>query len=131
MSAVLLLTFAVHSSRLLCHIRVEFRLLLLRLYVFIFVFFYFSIFFFFSSRRRHTRSLCDWSSDVCSSASSNTSCRLEILMNPHDVLEEAAALRFPIATDKRLQDLMDRNNDGRLTIEEKKELEALAELSET
>src|SRR5260221_10450504 len=27
----------------------------------------FDIFFFFSSRRRHTRSLCDWSSDVCSS----------------------------------------------------------------
>src|SRR5215204_3382755 len=27
----------------------------------------FSYFFFFSSRRRHTRSLCDWSSDVCSS----------------------------------------------------------------
>src|SRR5260221_1440440 len=26
-----------------------------------------SEFFFFSSRRRHTRSLCDWSSDVCSS----------------------------------------------------------------
>src|SRR5438034_10763239 len=25
------------------------------------------IIFFFSSRRRHTRSLCDWSSDVCSS----------------------------------------------------------------
>src|SRR5437588_10112527 len=25
------------------------------------------IVFFFSSRRRHTRSLCDWSSDVCSS----------------------------------------------------------------
>src|SRR5438132_9383713 len=25
------------------------------------------LFFFFSSRRRHTRSLCDWSSDVCSS----------------------------------------------------------------
>src|SRR5438034_3099776 len=28
-------------------------------------------FFFFSSRRRHTRSLCDWSSDVCSSDLSN------------------------------------------------------------
>src|SRR5438132_8784717 len=28
---------------------------------------YFVHFFFFSSRRRHTRSLCDWSSDVCSS----------------------------------------------------------------
>src|SRR6266481_9113191 len=27
----------------------------------------FSIFFFFSSRRRHTRWNCDWSSDVCSS----------------------------------------------------------------
>src|SRR5947207_4739551 len=27
----------------------------------------FRISFFFSSRRRHTRSLCDWSSDVCSS----------------------------------------------------------------
>src|SRR5205085_9383226 len=31
---------------------------------FIFVFFFF---FFFSSRRRHTRFDCDWSSDVCSS----------------------------------------------------------------
>src|SRR5260221_6329616 len=29
-------------------------------------------FFFFSSRRRHTRSLCDWSSDVCSSDLSST-----------------------------------------------------------
>src|SRR5438034_8574536 len=29
--------------------------------------FLFFLFFFFSSRRRHTRSLCDWSSDVCSS----------------------------------------------------------------
>src|SRR5260221_2486892 len=27
--------------------------------------------FFFSSRRRHTRSLCDWSSDVCSSDLNN------------------------------------------------------------
>src|SRR5882762_10620024 len=26
-----------------------------------------SVFFFFSSRRRHTRFKCDWSSDVCSS----------------------------------------------------------------
>src|SRR5438034_8850995 len=28
---------------------------------------FYGVFFFFSSRRRHTRSLCDWSSDVCSS----------------------------------------------------------------
>src|SRR5438034_2972776 len=33
----------------------------------------FSLFFFFSSRRRHTRSLCDWSSDVCSSDLAATS----------------------------------------------------------
>src|SRR5438874_13350691 len=31
------------------------------------VIFFFFFFFFFSSRRRHTRSLRDWSSDVCSS----------------------------------------------------------------
>src|SRR5436190_23374095 len=30
-------------------------------------FFVYFLTFFFSSRRRHTRSLCDWSSDVCSS----------------------------------------------------------------
>src|SRR5690349_23198498 len=34
---------------------------------FFFFFFGFFFFFFFSSRRRHTRSLRDWSSDVCSS----------------------------------------------------------------
>src|SRR5690242_21094478 len=41
-------------------------------YIFFFVFFLLFIFFiffffFFSSRRRHTRLTCDWSSDVCSS----------------------------------------------------------------
>src|SRR5205085_6325614 len=30
-------------------------------------FVWFSVYFFFSSRRRHTRFDCDWSSDVCSS----------------------------------------------------------------
>src|SRR5215211_8159595 len=34
-------------------------------------------FFFFSSRRRHTRSLCDWSSDVCSS-DLNAGCQARI-----------------------------------------------------
>src|SRR5215204_6497825 len=37
----------------------------------------FNVFFFFSSRRRHTRSLCDWSSDVCSSDLVLRSGRLE------------------------------------------------------
>src|SRR5206468_10143226 len=40
-------------------------LLFILIYLFLFFFFYF--FFFFSSRRRHTRSDRDWSSDVCSS----------------------------------------------------------------
>src|SRR5690349_23641376 len=35
--------------------------------LFFFSLFFFFFFFFFSSRRRHTRSLRDWSSDVCSS----------------------------------------------------------------
>src|SRR5690349_22944771 len=38
-----------------------------RFFLFSFFFFFFFLFFFFSSRRRHTRSLRDWSSDVCSS----------------------------------------------------------------
>src|SRR5438874_6861768 len=33
----------------------------------LYFFYFFFFFFFFSSRRRHTRSLRDWSSDVCSS----------------------------------------------------------------
>src|SRR5436853_2543367 len=39
------------------------------IYIVFFFYFYifFFIFFFFSSRRRHTRCLSDWSSDVCSS----------------------------------------------------------------
>src|SRR5260370_16217769 len=38
-----------------------------------------SYFFFFSSRRRHTRFKCDWSSDVCSS--DLTSCTLRRLIS--------------------------------------------------
>src|SRR5690349_23130300 len=58
-----------------CYYIVVFLLLSL-FFIFTFFFFYFFyfacflfffFFFFFSSRRRHTRSLRDWSSDVCSS----------------------------------------------------------------
>src|SRR5215204_7528984 len=38
------------------------------------------LFFFFSSRRRHTRSLCDWSSDVCSS---------DLMLTPAIAVEDA------------------------------------------
>src|SRR5437016_11228106 len=41
-------------------------------YFVMFIFFFF--FFFFSSRRRHTRLVSDWSSDVCSSDLTSTSC---------------------------------------------------------
>src|SRR2546427_8717496 len=44
----------------------------MRLYLFVF------IFFFFSSRRRHTRFDCDWSSDVCSSDLKDTAKIVEI-----------------------------------------------------
>src|SRR5438046_3472074 len=36
-----------------------------------------SVMFFFSSRRRHTRLVSDWSSDVCSS-DLNTACRISV-----------------------------------------------------
>src|SRR5207237_5465189 len=42
----------------------------------------FSHFFFFSSRRRHTRFKCDWSSDVCSSDLTGRE-------SPHDLLQHA------------------------------------------
>src|SRR5690349_23852416 len=42
------------------------------LFIFFNFLFFVFIFFFFSSRRRHTRSLRDWSSDVCSSDLSET-----------------------------------------------------------
>src|SRR5882762_11218778 len=41
------------------------------------------IFFFFSSRRRHTRFKCDWSSDVCSS-DLNGQGRCVITLDPRD-----------------------------------------------
>lgn len=50
---------------------------------------------------------------------------------PRQLMEDVAGLRFPTKTDKRLQDLMDRNNDGRLSQTEREELESLVEMSES
>jgi hypothetical protein len=50
---------------------------------------------------------------------------------PLDMVEAVAALRLPARSDKRLQGLMDRNNEGSLTPTEREELESLVELSET
>src|SRR2546430_13503584 len=68
-------------------------------------------FFFFSSRRRHTRFDCDWSSDVCSSdlarfapppGRKGTLClfhgRAEFIEKYFEVVEDARARGFAVAT---------------------------------
>src|SRR2546430_13842479 len=54
------------------------------------------MFFFFSSRRRHTRFDCDWSSDVCSSDLASSS------KSALDELKEDAVLPHPV----RLRDMI-------------------------
>ena len=49
---------------------------------------------------------------------------------PAQWVETIGELRLPSKTDVRLQQLMDRNNEGELSTVEREELEALAELSE-
>src|SRR5204863_1326291 len=81
-----------------------FFLILFLLFLSLFlVFMFFFFFFFFSSRRRHTRSLRDWSSDVCSSDLEGREARLEDLALLLDVLRrqdlariDAVAMRQPV-----------------------------------
>ena len=54
-----------------------------------------------------------------------------VISAPVDMVEAVAALRLPSRADRRLQDLMDRNNEDALTPGEREDLEALVELSET
>ena len=49
---------------------------------------------------------------------------------PIDWVEAVGNLHFPSKADRRLQELMDRNNEGLLQEAEREELEALVELSE-
>ena len=53
-----------------------------------------------------------------------------VISAPVHMVEAVAALRLPAVSDRRLEILMDRNNDGVLSAEERAELESLAELSE-
>src|SRR5207249_6729060 len=55
-------------------------------FFFLFFFCFFFFFFFFSSRRRHTRSKRDWSSDVCSSDLASRLTRLITDASDEDVL---------------------------------------------
>jgi hypothetical protein len=49
---------------------------------------------------------------------------------PASLIESISGFRLPDHEDKRLQSLMDRNNEGLLLPSEKEDLAALAELSE-
>lgn len=53
-----------------------------------------------------------------------------VISAPSDWIEDVSLLRFPPRLDRKLQELMERNNDGKLTEEERDELESLAEMSE-
>jgi hypothetical protein len=53
------------------------------------------------------------------------------IQTPTELLEAVAALRLPPVYDQHLQSLMDRNNNGELSSEERQELQALAEWSES
>ncbi len=53
-----------------------------------------------------------------------------IIEAPSDWVETVSSLRLPTGADRRLQHLMDRNNDGVLTPDERAELETLVEVSE-
>jgi len=49
---------------------------------------------------------------------------------PVQWIETVGQLRLPNKADQRLQELMDRNNEGQLSDSERSELEALVEVSE-
>ncbi|BBO30858.1 hypothetical protein [Lacipirellula parvula] len=49
---------------------------------------------------------------------------------PVEWVETIGQLRLPTKSDERLQQLMDRNNEGQLAAGEREELESLVELSE-
>ena len=53
-----------------------------------------------------------------------------VIEAPIEMVEAVAGLYLPPRADQRLQDLMDRNNNGALTPEEREQLEALVELGE-
>jgi hypothetical protein len=49
---------------------------------------------------------------------------------PLEWVETVGQLRLPSRADARMQELMDRNNEGDISAEERAELESLVELSE-
>ncbi len=56
---------------------------------------------------------------------------MTVISAPVDWVKLVSELKLPAKTDRRLQELMDRNTEGRLTGDERADLESLVELSET
>jgi hypothetical protein len=54
-----------------------------------------------------------------------------VISAPVDWVESLSSLKLPPRADRRLQELMDRNNEGQLSGSERAELETLVELSES
>jgi hypothetical protein len=55
---------------------------------------------------------------------------VSVISAPSDWVESVSKLRLPTRADRRLSELMDRNNEGQLNADELAELEALVEMSE-
>jgi hypothetical protein len=55
---------------------------------------------------------------------------MTVISAPVDWVELVSEVKLPPKSDRRLQELMDRNNEGRLTGDERAELESLVELSQ-
>ena len=56
-------------------------------------------------------------------------CMAAVISAPVKWIESVGDLKLPPKANKRLQELMDRNNEGQLSASERRELEALVELS--
>jgi hypothetical protein len=56
---------------------------------------------------------------------------MSVISAPLNWVELVSDLKLPPKADRRLQDLMDRNTEGRLRPEELADLESLVEISET
>lgn len=54
-----------------------------------------------------------------------------VVQAPRAMVEAVAALHLPATADRRLRALMDRNTEGTLTAQEREELQALVEWSES
>src|SRR2546430_4299650 len=77
--------------------------------------------FFFSSRRRHTRFDCDWSSDVCSSDLDVGLVGEVAEVNPDAVLDIVNAGRIPVRSEEHTSELQSQSNlVCRLLLEKKK-----------